>query len=383
MRSLLIRAGSVEEGPELAVSNRKAVIVWADTIPSRGVEAAVVLAATRLRGERWSRARNITADERWYEEPEGREPQVAMTPRGKTIVVWQAHNERHRSVSFVGSATQAAAGASWSEPRGIRGSFEAEQVQLAISPAGEAAAIWSAYYNEESKIGVSSRPANGPWKTATLLSTPGPFPVPRIAITTRGEAVGTWAKSPEGGLESTVQVATHTPGGKWRMKSLAPEDYGTGPEIVTEPGGRATVVWTNFISNEEAELVSSTHSPGNGWSQPRNLAAEGLQLPPQSQATIAVTPQGESIALWIADGPLGKRTTILSSTRRRPQPWSDPQPVSTSHCGQLYGPPALALAPDGKATAVWRCFDGNRWVIEATSRPPVAIKKNYRVYAKT
>ena len=80
-----------------------------------------------------------------------------------------------------------------------------------------------------------------------------------------------------------MQVATHTPGGKWRVKSLAPESYGTGPEIVTEPGGRATVIWSNFVSSDEGEIVSSTHGPGAGWGEPRSLAAEGLQLPAQSE----------------------------------------------------------------------------------------------------
>jgi hypothetical protein len=285
----IARVGEEVEGPHLAVSARKAVIVWSDTIRTRSGEARVVLAATRLRGKRWSRPRNISAEKRWYEEPYGSEPQVAMTPRGKAIVVWRAENEKHRTVSFVGSAIQPALGTEWSAPVGIRGSYEAEGLQLALSPAGEAAAIWGAYYNEESKIGVSSRPANGPWNSASLLSTPGPFPEPRIAMTSKGEAVGTWAKSPEGGLESTVQVTTHTPGGKWRVKSLAPQDYGTGPTITTEPGGRATVLWFNFVSSEEGEVVSSTHSPASGWSEPRSLAAEGLQLPSPSESSIAVT----------------------------------------------------------------------------------------------
>jgi len=365
----IARIGEEVEGPEVAVSGGKAVIVWSDTIHTRSGEAGVVLAATRLRGKRWSRPRNISAERRWYEEPEGREPQVAITRSGKAIVIWQAGNEKHRSVSFVGSAFQPAQGTEWSAPVGIRGSYEAEQVQLAVSPAGEVAAIWGAYYNEESTIGVSSRPAHGPWKSASLLSTPGPFPEPRIAMTDRGEAVGTWAMAPEGGLESTVQVTTHTPGGKWRVKSLAPEDYGTGPEIVTEPGGRATVVWTNFVSSEEGEVVSSTHAPGVGWRQPRSLAAEGLQLPSSSESSIAVTQAGEAVALWVADGPLGKRTTIVSSSRRRPHPWTEPQPVSTSRCGQLYGRIPLALAPDGEAFAVWRCFNGNRWVLKSATRP--------------
>jgi len=361
--------GEEVEGPHVAMSARKAVIVWSDTITTRSGEAQVVLASTRLRGKRWSRPRNISAERRWREEPQGREPQVAMTSRGKTFVVWQAGNEKHRSVSFVGSAIQPAASTDWSPPAGVRGSYEAEVPQLALSPAGEAVVIWGAYYNEESGISVSSRPPNGPWARATGLGTPGPFPEPRIAMTTRGEAVGTWAETPEGGLESKVRVATRTPGGKWRVKNLAPESYGIGPRILTEPGGRASVLWNEWESSDEETIVASRHPPGGPWGEPRSVAVEGLRLSGLSESPIAVTRQGEAIALWIGDGPLGERRTIFSSSRRRPQPWSEPTQVYASRTGRLWGGPQLALAPDGTAFAAWLCFDGNQWVIKAASRP--------------
>jgi hypothetical protein len=360
----------VEEGPELAVSAGKAVIVWMDNIRTRSGARGVVRAATRLRGKRWSRPRNISAEKRWYEEPEGREPQVTMTRGGKAIVVWQAHNEKHPTVSFIASATQAAGGTDWTAPVGIRGSYEGEAPQVATTPAGEVVAIWGAYYNEESNIAVSSRPRKGPWKGAWQLSTPGTFPQPQLGVTSKGEAIGTWTKELVEGGERKVQVTTRTPGGKWRVKTLDPQGYGTGPRILTEPGGRATVLWVKSapLSFEEGTIVASTHAPGGGWSEPRSPAADGLQL---SVLPIAVTRGGESVALWVADGPLGERTTILSSSSHRPQPWSEPQQVSVSSCGRLYGSSdlALALAPNGKAFAVWRCFNGNRWVIKSATRP--------------
>ena len=167
----------VGEGPELAVSARKAVIVWSDTIRTRSGEAGVVFASTRLRGKRWSRPRNISAEKRWHEEPYGREPQVAMTPRGKAIVIWQAENEKHRTVSFVASTTQAAAGADWTAPVGIRGSYEAEGAQLAVSPAGEAAAIWGAILQRR----IQDRRFESPGERAVEIGEPAldPGPIPR------------------------------------------------------------------------------------------------------------------------------------------------------------------------------------------------------------
>jgi hypothetical protein len=363
--------GEEVQGPKVAVSAGKAVVIWSDNIHTRSGESRVILAATRLRGKRWSRPRNVSAERRWREEPWAEEPQIAMTRRGKAIVVWNASNEKHRTVSFVASATQAAAGAKWTAPVGIHGSYEAEAPQVAVTPTDETVAIWGASYNEESHMGVSSRPPKGGWKSATLLSNPGPFPEPQLAVTSKGEAIGAWVKEPEGGLEAHVQVTTHTPGGKWRLKTLDPQGYGTGPQIVTEPGGRATVLWSKFVSFEAGELVTSTHAPGSPWTPPASVAAEGLQLPSTSESPIAVTPQGEAIALWVSEGKMGGRTTIQSSSRRHGQMWSEPTPVSAFPPGSLYGAPdlQLALAPDGEAFAIWRSFNGTRWVIETATRP--------------
>lgn len=362
------------EGPDIAVFAGKAVIVWTDTIRTRSGEARVVLAATRLHGKRWSKPQNISAEKRWFYEPEGQEPQVTMTRGGKAIVVWSASNEGHSTVSFIGSATQAAGGTDWTAPVGIRGSYEGEAPQVATTPAGEAVAIWGAYYNEESSISASSRPPKGPWKGAQYLSTPGTFPQPQLAVTSKGEAIGTWSKERVEGGERKVQVTTRTPGGKWRVKTLDPQGYGTGPRIVTEPGGRATVLWVKSapLSYEKGTVVASTHAPGGGWGVPRSVAAEGLPLFGMSEPPIAVTRGGESIAVWVADRLSGEATTILSSSRRRRQAWSEPTQVFTSPPGPLSGAYdlQLALAPDGEAFAVWWCFDGARWVIKAAARRP-------------
>lgn len=367
---ITIAAAREVEGPQIAVSAGKAVIVWMDTIETRFGEARVIFAASSLRGQRWSRPRNISAEKRWRSEPDGAEPQVAITPAGKAIVVWSANNEGHSTVSFIASATQAAAGTRWTAPVGIPGSFEGEAPQVAITPEGEAVAIWGASYNEESTIAVSSRPANGPWKGAWWLATPGPFPQPLLALTSKGEAIGAWVKEPEGGLEATVQVTTRTPGGKWRVKSLAPKDYGVVPQIVTEPGGRATVFWAKITSPDEATVVASTHVPGAGWRKPVSVANQGLQLTFVSESPIAVTPQGESIAIWMADTSPEEPTTVLSSSRRRGQPWTAPTAISTSPVGPLYGASdlRLAIAPSGEAVAVWRSFNGTRWVIRSATR---------------
>lgn len=360
------------EGPRIATSARKTVIVWSENIRTGLGEAQVIMAATRLRGKKWGKPRNISAEKGRREEPRGSEPQVAITRRGKAIAIWQGTDEDHLAIDYLKSATQAAAGTSWTEPVGIRGSYEGEGPQVGETAGGEAVAIWGAAYNEESGIRVSSRPPSGPWKGSGNLGFPGPFPAVQLAITSKGEAIGAWDKEPENGSESAVQVATRPAGGKWKVKTLTlPGDYGSGPEIVTEPGGQATVVWTKGDSFEESAIVASTHSPGAGWSMPVSLTGEGLPMPVGSESRIAVTGGGETIALWASETS-AEATAIRSSNKPRGGSWSGTAKVSTSPPPPLGGEVdlELKLAPSGEALAVWRCFDGREWVIKAATRPP-------------
>ena len=360
------------EGPRIATSARKTVIVWSETIRTRLGEARVIMAATRLRGKKWSKPRNISAEKGRREEPRGEEPEVTMTPAGKAFVIWNGTDEDHLAIDYLKSVTQGAGGTSWTAPVGIRGSYEGEGPQIGATAGGEAVAIWGASYNEESGIRVSSRPPNGPWKAGGNLGFPGPFPAPELAITSKGEAVGAWVEEPENGSESAVRVATRPAGGKWKVKTLTlPGDYGSGPEIVTEPGGRATVVWIKIDSSEESAVVASTHSPGAGWSKQVDLTAEGLPMPVGWDSRFAVTGDGERIAVWASETS-SEATAIRASSKPRGGSWSQTDKVSTTPRAPLGGEAdlELKLARSGEALAVWRCFDGREWVIKAATRPP-------------
>jgi hypothetical protein len=358
------------EGPYVVANARKAVVVWSDTTHARGGETSVVMAATRLRGKRWGRPKNISAEKRWRSEPEGREPQVAITPGGKATVLWAAGDEGHSTASFIKSATQSASGTGWAAPIGLPRSIEGQAPEVAMTPTGEAVAIWGASYDEESGIEVTSRPPNGLWKGAGRLATPGSFPSPHIAITSKGEAIGAWVKESEDSSR-VVQVAVRKPGAGWKVRTLAPKDEDEAPTIVTEPGGRAKLVWIRSVAFGPREVVTSTHSHGGAWTAPVSLAEEGLQLPKDAYPEMAVTGDGESIAVWQAGGLLGEGTIIQSAGKARGQPWSATTDISSSPPPpgfDVAADPKIAIAPRGEAFAVWRCFDGTEWVVQAATR---------------
>jgi hypothetical protein len=370
---VLLAKASESEGPHIAVSASKAVIVWRGTVRGHGSETSVVMAATRLRGKGWGKPQNISKEKRWREEPEGSAPQVTITRSGKVTAIWTAGDERHVATSFVRSATQSAKGSDWSVPVALPGSIPGEEAQIGTTPGGEAVAIWGAAYNEESGIEVSSRPAHGKWKRAGRLGFPGPFPHPQLGITSTGEAVGVWLEEPESGRAAVLKVATRPPGGKWKVTALAPTSYSASPSIVTEPGGRVKLVWAIFgPSGTTAEVVSSTHLPGDAWTAPVSLAAEGLQLPQGADPRIAVTSGGESIAVWTAEGQTGEDSIVQEARKAAGGTWSAPIKISVSHPAPKSGSISdlqLKVTPSGEAVAIWSGFDGTERVIEAATRP--------------
>jgi hypothetical protein len=363
------------EGPHVAASARKAVVVWSDTTHTRSGEASVVMAATRLKGKAWSRPKNISAEARWREEPRGEEPQVTIARGGQVTAIWSANDEGHSTTPFIRSATQSARGTEWSAPVGLPGSIEGESPEVAATPAGEVVGIWSASYDEESGLEVSSRPPSGKWRLAKRLDNPGAFAKPLLAITSKGDAVGVWVKEFGEGSQ-VLQVATRKPSGRWEVKTLAPKSYSYSPSIVTEPGGRAKVVWVlGEPLGEGGDVVSSTLSPGGNWSAPTSLAAEGLRLPGAADPEIAVTESDEAIAAWTTGGLLGEETTIQGASKPRGQPWSEPTDISNSPAPPQPGASELriAVAPSGEAFAVWHTFNGTEWVIDVATRPPAAL----------
>jgi hypothetical protein len=363
-------APATEAGvPRVAANGRKAVVVWGGAVRSGGHWASAIMASTRLPGRRWGRPRDISAESRWREEPEGEEPQVALTRRGEAIVIWQALDEGHGTDSFIRTATQPPGGTGWTAPVGLPGSGEGEAPQIGATPAGESVAMWGANYDEETGLEVSSRPPGGRWTYAKRLASPGGFPAPQLAVTSKGEAIGAW----EAGIEGSgplVQVAVHIPGGRWKLRTLAPHDRGHHPTIVTGPGSRATVVWARDEASESTDILTAVHSPERGWAAAVNLAAAGLRVPGGQYPAFAVTGGGESIAVWAAGGYRGERTVIQASSSRPGKPWSAPTDLAGWPPGRLGVPEVqVAVARSGEAFAVWRAHVGGRWVIEAAGRP--------------
>jgi hypothetical protein len=349
--------------PQIAAAGPKAVVVWSDTIKAQSGEASVVFASTRLRGGRWSEPENISAEKRWRFEPEADAPQIAITTRGEAIAMWTAGDEGHSTTPFIRAATQSPRG-SWSAPVGLRGSIEGEEPQLEVTPGGEGVAVWHAYYNEESGLETATRPVGGKWTYVKRLANPGAFPNPKLAMTPSGEAIATWEFELGGGF----QVAARRPGQRWgEVRTFTPPDGGRyyDPRIVTKPG-RPALTWRRLLGAEVEDDAVVTMPRGAGSTKPASLFGAGVEA---RGPLVAVTKGGEWIAIWSSTGP-AEETMVETASRRPGQPWSAPVTLSA-------WPPApdpespeveIALAPDGEVVALWRRYDGTRWVLQSATR---------------
>jgi hypothetical protein len=360
--------------PQIAATGRKAVLVWSGAPrdhPSQG--GASIFAATRFPGRSWSKPQKLSAGKRWFREPEGEDPQVAITPQGEAVTMWSASDEGHSTTTYIKTASLPLHGG-WSPAIGLPYSIEGIEPRLAVGPSGEAVAIWRASYNLESGLEATNRPAGGEWSTVDRLSNPGPFPQLQIATTRSGEAVAAWElETEEGSGTQYVQVATRRPGRPWRLHTFSPlpgEVIGN-PQVVIAPGGRAAVVWVRSPLTgllEKGEYVVAIRFPAGGWTEPRAL----LGVDFQGQVEFAVTGRGEWVAVWRAAG-AGPRQSLIQASRKPPgQAWSAPATLAGAPGARISraSEPRLAVTPKGEASAAWRAFNGNGWVIEAATRRP-------------
>jgi hypothetical protein len=316
-----------------------------------------------LRGGRWSKPENISKEKRWRWEPEGEDPQVAITRGGEAIAMWTAGDEGHSTTPFIRSATQPLGGG-WTSPVGIRGSIEGQEPQVEVTPDGEAVAVWHAFYNEESGLETASRPAGGKWSRVKRLTNPGAFPEPQLAITPKGEAVAVWSLE----LGEGLQVATRNADRRWGVKTFmaAPAERFSLPQLVTEPGGAAALVWARDQYDGGEDAAVAVHPRGGDWTEPAKLFGEGTE---GRRPAVAATRGGEWIAVWKTALPEGG-SVIQSSSRRRGQPWRAPVSLAGSSVAPLRGSsrPGIAVAANGEAVAIWERYDGKDWVIETATR---------------
>jgi hypothetical protein len=166
---------------------------------------------------------------------------------------------------------------------------------VAIDAAGEAVAVWDRFDGEHQIIQATAHPADGSWTPPRDLSAPGRNgEEPQVAVTPGGEALAVWERFD--GRVDAIQAATRTPGGAWSgPRNVSTREHSAyEPQVASGADGSARVVWIESSLPGGVAETSVRAGPG-AWSAPTAISnGRGSREEP----AIALDPEGRTIVGW-------------------------------------------------------------------------------------
>jgi hypothetical protein len=274
---------------------------------------SVVQCATRSAGGSWSAPVTLSPPRK-----AARSPQIALDPQGGATAVWE---EEHSGA--IESATQSAGG-SWSAPVTLSANgVGAAWPQVAVDSQGNATAVWAGSVLrgrrlQSSRIQSATRPAGGSWSAPVSISKSGHRHVqdPQIAVSPQGEATAIWQRS--NGSYLVVQGTTRPAGGGWSEPADITTGHGRGGQhlqLVVDSWGNATAIWEGYDTRPGPNFAiqAAKHPPGGAWSRPTDISRWTKSL---GEPQIAVDPQGRSTVIWAIGAKGGAVIQSATSVRR-------------------------------------------------------------------
>ena len=135
------------------------------------------------------------------------------------------------------------------------------------------------------------------------------------------------------------------------------------PQVSMDSDGSAVVVWLNF-GETNWSIQSATKLRDGCWQNPSTVLSAQDRIPHDPR--IAVDPSGTAVVLWVEED-----SVIHASERFYGGDWKeDPDTISLSETPAAFSQfQRVAIDADGNATAVWKMFNGEHFVILASARP--------------
>jgi len=353
-----VNSGVARYSPDIAVDGAGNVfVVWTDN--RRGNDD--IYFAHRPASGSWSATVRVNTDSGNAQQSL---PAIAVHSAGHTYVVWQDNRNGDYDIY---SAYRSPSGSWGNNLRVNDDSDNASQSSpdVAVDGSGNAYVVWSDSRNDASHIGFiyfAYRPLGGNWSANEEAADDYWFPTrPTIAVDAAGNATAVWIiYDPNYHGWGDMHTADRPAGGSWGSQTRI--GLGDFPQIVRTPDGDAYLAYLSYLSATTTAGALRHRPAGGSWS------AEELVPGTTGRASIAADPPGNLLAVWVA----GRHHNydIFFALRTAAGFWQGAEQVNDDGlCGTGFGDPDLAVDSQGNAYAVWHEVRNGNYDVYFAYRP--------------
>jgi hypothetical protein len=290
------------------------------------------------------------------------EPRVAVSPGGEAVAVWSLFVTDYRGVQ----AASRPAGGAWTAPSTLAFPAdlgdEAGPANVAVDAAGNAVAGWGERANSDGSLRAAVRPAGGAWSAPETVS--GVQRTPILGMDAAGNAVALW-------ITDGIRVAVRPVGGVWSapetLPGSSPQDtFPAGVRVAVTPSGTIVAAWSLLrnvaqpAGTAPAGFQVAVRPAGGAWGPPERLSEVG------SDPEVSVDAAGNAVVVWAESG-------IRAATRPAGGAWSAFQPLAEA--GTV---PDVGVDAGGNTVAVWHrpffTVDPNSGVVTSLFRIEAATR---------
>ncbi|ATY97987.1 hypothetical protein ACIQIG_07360 [Streptomyces bacillaris] len=278
--------------------------------------------------------------------PGGRESVSLVTsPDGSAAVAW-VHALKGSSV--LRTATLAQGATTWSAPVDIATASSIHSIAFTGGPSGKSVVVWRQFVGHKALLSVSERSGpDGAWsEPAVLVGEDASWP--QASVAADGTVTVAWAASAVEGM--TVYTATKAADAtEWGAPVLVSDLHGGGAPLLSQgPDGTAALAWVSVKWEDDGgdiDVVSAVKAPGSSeWGAPHSIQSDSFS---QLRAPL-VGPEGDVTLVWIDyQETLGLRTADRAAATGD---WSEVRTLSSGYVSEEFD---AKIGADGTAQVGW------------------------------
>jgi hypothetical protein len=314
--SVVSPPGSFVTEPQLAVDSRgDAVAAWNQQTGLRG--DSLVVSVRAAGASVWSAPQQLYG---LKDEGTTFDPQLAVAPTGAAVLAWQQLSTS--GPPTIAAVCRGSAGGPWSDSKVVARGYLTTSAELGIDARGTATLVFLDGTGRGQTVDVSSLDACGGdprWSAPVVVGrTSSEVAEPGVAVSPAGESVAVWSASRRqpralgpgvGGayrFDSWVEASVRLPGeNRWRRpvrlgretQLLYDADFtasASGPQVAVDASGAAIAVWEHNPTRHRLVGEIATFSPHALAWRPHAIATPGEAISPR----VASSPSGWATLAW-------------------------------------------------------------------------------------